>query len=121
VASGVTLTLEAIARDYRTYAARNETPFLPDHGVPEHNVFHRVAGEDFATFHHQVCEAAEIARRALDAKTRRESAQAWRELFGEKFPEPPPDEDHGDENGPRTGGFSPRKQVSTIGGGRFAR
>lgn len=88
VAQGVTLTLEQIASLYRTFAALKITPSFADHGVPGHNVFKRVTGEDFATFHAQVSVAAEIARRALDAGTERESSLAWTELLGNKFPEP---------------------------------
>ncbi len=66
----------------------NFVPTMPDHGVPAHNVLHRLTGEDFAAFHAQVCEAAVIARRALDATNAQESAEEWQKLFGEKFPLP---------------------------------
>jgi hypothetical protein len=115
VAEGVTRTLEQIASAYGGYAAAQLTPFLADHGVPTHNVLHRISGADFAAFHTQACEAAEIARRALDAGSVRESALAWRELFGTTFPAPP--DDQGET---QSGGYSPRKEVSIIGGGRFA-
>lgn len=88
VAEGVTRTLEAIASNYQTYATLGIVPTMSDHGVPAHNVLHRLTGEDFAAFHAQVREAAVIARRALDAATARESAEEWRKLFGEKFPLP---------------------------------
>ena len=57
--------------------------------------------------------AANLARRALDAPTIAESALAWRELLGPEFPEP------------KDGGFTQRTAASTIastgryGGGRF--
>lgn len=88
VAEGVTRTLEAIASNYQTYATLGIVPTMSDHGVPAHNVLHRLTGEDFAAFHAQVREAAVIARRALDAATAPESAEEWRKLFGEKFPLP---------------------------------
>jgi hypothetical protein len=88
IAEGVTRTLEAIANNYRTYAAYKLVPTLPDHGVPGHNVFHRLTGEDFAAFHGLACDAAAIARRALDATDERESAEEWQKLFGDKFPLP---------------------------------
>lgn len=88
VAEGVTRTLEAIASNYRTHAVLNSVPEMPDHGVPAHNVFHRLTGEDFAAFHALVTAAAVIARGALDANTARESAEAWQKLFGDKFPLP---------------------------------
>jgi hypothetical protein len=120
VAEGVTRTLEIIASDYQTDALLKRRPNLKDHGVDQ-NVFRRVSGEDFASFHSQVCIAAKIARQALDAKTVAESAQKWRELFGEKFPEAPPDdkEDNGGDDSPK-GGYTPRKEETVIGGGRFA-
>ena len=88
IAEGVTRTLETIASSYETYAARKEVPVMPDHGVPAHNVLHRLTGEDFAAFHAQVSDAAIIARRALDAANAQASAEEWRKLFGEKFPLP---------------------------------
>lgn len=116
VAEGVTLTLEAIARDYQSYAAMLTTPTLPDHGVPEHNVFQRVSGAYFATFHSQVTEASKIARKALDSETVAASASAWRDLFDGEFPEP---SDTG-TGGPDKGGYTPRAAPTVIAGGRFA-
>jgi hypothetical protein len=119
VAQGVTLTLEAIAREYEWAATARVTPFLPDHGVPEHNMFGRVSAEDFATFHSQVHEAAAIARQALDSDDLTESVAGWQKLFGTSFPDAPPGDDNRDDDGPK-GGYTPRKDVSVIGGGRFA-
>jgi hypothetical protein len=106
---------------YQYYASIKRTPFLQDHGVPEHNVLGRVSGEDFAIFHAQVADAAKIARRALDADSVRESAEAWRELFGDEFPAPPPSggPDKTGE-GPKKGGFTERAAITTVGGGRYA-
>jgi len=113
IAEGVTQTLENIEANYQAYALVEVTPNLPDHGVPEHNVFHRITGGDFAAFHNQICDAAKIARKALDEKDLYESAELWRELFGDKFPEAPP-------NDTKKGGYTPRIQVTTPVGGRFA-
>lgn len=115
VAEGVTRTLETIAWDYQSYALLKQTPpfFLSDHGAPDHNVFHRLSGEDFAEFHSAVCEAATIARQALDEPDDvRASVEAWQTLFGTSFPDAPPDESKG--------GYTARERVSVIGGGRFA-
>lgn len=119
VAEGVTKTLETIAEKYKDEASQKEAPELKDHGV-EHNVFARVSGEDFATFHSQVCEAAEIARRAFDANEITESVDAWQELFGSKFPAAPSNEKTEQQNHQIKGGYTPREDVSIIGGGRFA-
>lgn len=122
VAEGVTLVLENMASKYSLYAQREQTPFLPDHGVPHHNVLHRISGAEFAEFHSQVGDAAKSARRALDATTVRESANEWRKLFGDKFP-PPPDEDddsNSGSNSTKTSGFTPRQEQTIVGGGRYA-
>ena len=112
VATGVTLTLEHMVEQYREYAEAETVPFLPDHGVPLHDVFKRITGEDFAEFYGQVCDAAQTARRALDADTIRKSSEAWRELFGDKFPLGPEEKNNS--------GYSSREGSSSPGGGRFA-
>ncbi len=120
VAEGVTLTLEEIAVRYAEDVKNERVPFLPDHGVPTHDVLHRLSVEDFAAFHTQVCEDAVIARRALDATTVKESANEWRKLFGDKFPAPPEDDDEGNSKNAKTGGYTPREHPTVIGGGRYA-
>lgn len=106
VAEGVTLTLEKIASDYP------KKPILKDRGVPEHDVFGRLSDKDYEAFYESVCEAAIIARKAYDAKTTEESAKYWRDLFGNKFPQPPKTE---------SSVFTKRDgESSNISGGRFA-
>lgn len=116
VAEGITTTLENIARDYASYTALKIAPDLRDRGVPSHNVFKRVSGEDFAEFHKQVCEAAEIARQALDETDLHKSVECWQRLFGKKFPDAPPKSNSGSADG----GFTPRQGSTVITGGRFA-
>ncbi len=116
VAQGVVETLEGIRDKYKYDTAMETTPFIPDHGVPEHNVLARVSGENFASFHQLVSDAAELARKAYDESDISESAILWKELFGSNFPDPPKD----DKNSNDLGGFSPRKEGSVISGGRFA-
>lgn len=103
VADGLTRSLETIVRDYQVHVLTHRKPELPDHGVPENDVFRRVTVDDFAGFHVLVQNAANLARQALDAPTIAESASAWRELLGPEFPEPPQD-----------GGFTKRTAASTI-------
>lgn len=86
VAEGVTKTLEAITRDYKFYVELNIVPTIPDHGVPAHNVLHRLTGDDFAAFHKLVTDASVIARKALDAESENEASQEWRKILGDKFP-----------------------------------
>jgi hypothetical protein len=109
VAEGVVLSLETLVRDYP------EKPFLPDHGVPSHDVLGRVTDDDYESFYNLASSAAKIARKAFDATTVAESACLWRELFGSKFPEPPKT-----SSGAGQGGFSARTEKTLIGGGRFA-
>lgn len=106
VAEGITLALEKIVTDYPT------KPYLADRGVPEHDVFARLSDSDYLLFYEAVCGAAVIARNAFDADSVQESAKFWRELFGNKFPEPPQ---------PKDTIFTERKGDSRdIPGGRFA-
>jgi len=112
VAQGVTLALANIVTSFAADVGAGKTPVLQDHGVPSHNVLKRLAPADFKKFHEYCVEAAAIAKRASDALTVYESANAWRELFGNEFPEPSSDD--------RGGGFTKRTSVSTVGGGRFA-
>jgi hypothetical protein len=96
-------------------------PELADHGVPEHNVFKRVSGEDFAEFYNQVCEAAEIALKAYESTNVSESVSFWKQLFGNKFPDAPIDDNDGErQKAIKSSGFTPREEISHIGGGRFA-
>jgi hypothetical protein len=120
VANGVVSALECIRHRYQTDAMNKKTPWVSDHGVPEHNVLGRVSGDDFAAFHEHITEAADLARRAYDEEDLRKSVTLWRELFGDRFPEPPPKRDNGGESPDKQGGYTPRKDVSIIGGGRFA-
>jgi hypothetical protein len=122
VAEGVTRTLEIIVCDFAQEASREQTPFLPDHGVPEHNVLGRVSGKDFAAFYRQVRSAATTARGAFDAQDLRESVEGWQELFGPSFPDAPPQSEGDDRanKGAVVGGYSSRSDKSEIGGGRFA-
>ncbi len=103
VAEGVTRSFEAIARDYMQHVQARRKPELPDHGVPENDVFRRVSVDDFAGFYRLTQNAAILARQALDAPTIAESASVWRDLLGPEFPEPPKD-----------GGFTKRTAASTV-------
>ncbi|MFQ5829404.1 MAG: nucleotidyltransferase [Candidatus Methylomirabilia bacterium] len=114
VGAGVTRTLQEIAARYAPDAAQKRTPDLPDHGVSR-NVLRRMSGEDFAAFHARISQAAETASGALASQDPGESAEMWGRLFGEKFPTLP-----ADGGGPRTGGYTPRKEKSIVGGGRYA-
>lgn len=122
VAEGIVQTLESIVRTYSTHRQLKTCPSLPDRGVPSHNVWKRVSGDDFVAFYDRVKNAANIARAGLDAKTVQEKVANWQLLFGKDFPDAP---DSGEKtnsgNGSSpSGGFSERTSTTTIGGGRFA-
>jgi hypothetical protein len=119
VAQGVTEALEDIVSRYAYYAMNGLIPNLPDHGVPNHNVLHRLTVEDFKWFYSQCETASQTARNALDAPTTVESAELWRKLFGSEFPEPP--ESSTKSSPPPSGGYTARSEPSTVPGrGRYA-
>jgi hypothetical protein len=86
VAEGVTKTLEAIKNNYGGYATLKMVPNMSDHGVPAHNVLHRLSGEDFSAFYNLVSDAAVTARKALDAGSEKEASEYWQKILGDKFP-----------------------------------
>jgi hypothetical protein len=112
VAEGITRTLEGIVEAYSAYVTAGQKPFLPDHGVPDHDVFKRIDAKDLASFYAQVKEGAAAARKALDSADRIESGNLWRELLGSKFPKPP-------DNGGKKG-FTEPKHPAAPGVTRFA-
>lgn len=107
VAEGIVEALEKIVSSY------SYKPFLPDRGVPNHDVFGRITVDEYDDFYDSVCSAAKIAREAYDSDNTEESVNKWRELFGNKFPAPP-------ENSSK-GGFTIRtEKTEDIPEGRFA-
>ncbi|NJL02991.1 MAG: nucleotidyltransferase [Spirulinaceae cyanobacterium SM2_1_0] len=114
VAEGVVKTLEAIVSSYDVLVLTKGKPTLPDYGVPSHDVFKRITGEDFCTFYDQVKAGSQLSRRAFDSEDRTISGNLWRELFGSKFPAPP-------ENGSgKKSGFTKPTDPAAPGSGRFA-
>lgn len=110
VAEGVVKTLESIVSSYATKGK----PHLPDYGVPSHDVFERITGEDFRLFYEQAQAGADLSRRAFIEEDRTVSGNLWREMFGPKFPAPP-------ENGSdKKSGFTPPNNPAVPGSGRFA-
>lgn len=112
IAQGVVLALEDIASRYKVCADIGQSPYVPDHGVLEHNVLGRLSVKDFQEFYRRICVAAEQARDAFDESNVCESAEKWRVLFGSKFPQCP--------DNAKKGGYTPRKEASIVTGGRFA-
>lgn len=124
VEDGVVRTLENIVDQYEDYAGSGGKPSLPDHGVPEHDVFHRLSPEDFGTFYTQAKDAAKIAREAYEAQDKQSASHGWQQLFDDEFPEAPPDGNGGGGgdkgDGGTRGGFTKREDISILSKTRYA-
>jgi hypothetical protein len=116
VADGVVSTLEGI-RDCPVLAGHRvagTTPYLPDRGIPAHNVWKRIEFEDFDAFMDQVSAAATIAREAYDISDDvPASARRWHDLFGDPFHSPD------DGGGEKRTLFVPPTKPATPRHGRF--
>jgi hypothetical protein len=124
VAIGIVRSLENALTRYAPDVAAGRVPYLHDHGFPPeertHNVMGRVSPDDFAGFYAKMKKAAGVARKALDCTSMHESSKLWQELFGDEFPEAPPDAGGDDDGGSGgKGGFTPRKDVSVVSTSRF--
>lgn len=116
VADGVVRTLEVLDSKWAGHKAAGRTPYIKDHGVDQ-DVLGRISPEEFGQFHALVGPASRTARAALDAEDKYVSVELWQKLFGGRFPDAPDSGGSGGD-GPR-GGFTPRREVGTVGGGRF--
>jgi hypothetical protein len=114
VAEGIVLSLENMVSNYQTYALLHQVPFLPDRGVPTHNVLARLSNKDFDAFYKSVCDAAKIARDAFDDADISSSVEKWKKLFGGNFPDSPKN------TSTSNNGYTKREEVSQILPGRFA-
>lgn len=72
----------------QTMSSYNETkkPYLPDRGVPQHDVFGRVKDEDYKNFIKAIKDITEKAKDALEEQDLYESSLKWRNIFGPSFP-----------------------------------
>jgi hypothetical protein len=120
VGAGIVLTLENAVRRYAADVASGRTPYLHDHGFSPadrtHDVMRRISPPDFAAFYKKSERAAGVAREALECSSMHESSKLWRQLFGDEFPEAPPDQGGGGGKG----GFTPRTGPSVVTTSRFA-
>lgn len=120
VADGVYQTLQGIVDNYRSERFWKTTPVLPDRGVPEHNVWKRVSSDDFISFYDSVEEYAAMAKEALEAENLKDQVEKWREIFGDKFPDYDGDDNTKNSLSAGSTGFTPRKENTNAGPGRFA-
>lgn len=112
IAEGVTLALEEMVRRYEVDVALERIPVVSDHGVPAHNVLHRLTPADFKVFYEKLKPAAAIARQAFDSDSRETATQLWQKLFGTTFPLGPAR--GGNNEGGDDGGYSPRGGPTII-------
>ena len=115
VSKGVVKTMENFVLQYSGFRMSQVVPDFPDRGVPTHNVWKRIAKDDFNKFYDQMSNYAAIARKAFDEPNLEDQVKCWKELFGKKFPDPPKD-----KNNRAGGGFTPREETSVVTGSRFA-
>jgi len=121
LAVGFTTVLEEMVSRFSADAEAGIVPFVPDRGVPEHDVLKRLSSDDFCQFIQKVKDASVIAREALESDDEADSAARWRELFGDRFPAPPPGSSSTTATAEtKKGAFTPRTEPTRIGGGRFA-
>lgn len=124
IAEGVCVTLENIVSNYALNRLAGTVPVLGDRGVPDHNVWKRITVSDFNSFYDSVSTYAKIARQAQNETSLKKQVDKWKELFGDKFPDAPDNEDgNGGSNkssGGNGNGFSKRTEVTNPAGGRFA-
>lgn len=120
VAEGVVKTMEKVVAEYALTILSGGKPVLPDYGVPTHDVFKRIAADDFKKFYDQVKVGADLARRAYDSDDRTESGNLWRELFGSKFPKPPEKNGGNGGSGGSSRGYTPPTGPAAPDSGRFA-
>lgn len=116
MAAGIVQVLETFRDKWYSNALLRQVPVLSDHGVPEHDVLSRLSPEDFRAFYTVICDAADLARRAIESQDANESGKLWRELLGNRFPLPGP------QGGDRSGGIftAPSEPATPQKTGRFA-
>lgn len=78
-------------------------PYLPDRGVPQHDVFSRVTDSDYKNFIITIRDIYIKAKEALEEPNLYESSVKWKSIFGDLFPTY-------DNNGPK---FTRRDESSS--------
>ena len=106
---GVTSLAQAFTETMERIARYNPAAGSPDRGVPEQNVLKRITMADGSRFQQFAVQAAALARRACNSKDEGESANLWRQIFGNKY-----------TIRKSQSGFTPRNQPGQIKGNRFA-
>ena len=105
---GVTTLAQAFTETMERIARYDPSVGSPDRGVPEQNVLKRITLQDRSRFQQFAAQAAKVARQACNSTDESESANLWRQLFGNKYPVRK-----------SQSGFTPRTQPGRIRDGRF--
>ncbi len=91
---------------YKMASYGSKKPYLPDHGVPQHDVFGRVTDVDYKNFIISIRDIYIKAKDALEEPNLYKSSLKWKSIFGDLFPTY-------DDNAPkftrRDGSSSPNK------------
>jgi hypothetical protein len=120
MAEGIVLTFENFVDKFSAYRSAGIVPEFPDRGVSSHDVWHRITSDDFKTFYDHMKNYSEKAREAYDEKSLRKATEKWQEIFGQKFPLAPEDDDEGGTKNSGPTGFTPRSVVTDPDSSRFA-
>ena len=106
---GVTSLAQAFTETMERMARYNPAVGSPDRGVPEQNVLKRITMADGNRFQQLAAQTASVARQACNSQDEGQSANLWRQIFGNKYP----------IRNSQTG-FTRRDQPGQIKGNRFA-
>ncbi len=80
-------TLETVAEKYRSQAALELVPSVPDPSVAGQSVMSGVSGPAFKAFINKMADHAEKGRSALAETDGATATSAWRDIFGPRFPD----------------------------------
>ncbi len=91
-ADGFIAFLERVTMAYAAYKTRDAVPPIPDPGLPGKAIPTGLTPREFKAFLAAAEISLALSRRARDAATAKESADLWRQVFGDRFPTSDDDE-----------------------------
>lgn len=86
-AEAVLTTLDGIAAAYDAYRNASEPPEIADPAVPGEVLRTKMSARDFTRFLDRLDDGRAKLQKAIESEDNCESAQIYRELFGEEFPD----------------------------------
>lgn len=78
--------LERVTTAYAAYKSLDAVPPIPDPGLPGKAIPTGLTPREFKAFLAAAETSLALSRRARDAATAKESADLWRQVFGDRFP-----------------------------------